>query len=156
MRSLIAILISVYRECVIPPLFAILEILPNYSPYKNAVIGLVLSQPAPKDIPDMMSRYFFHFFRTTPPTASEWVNTFSMYQYRSDIPTASVPPNSRIVEGHLILIIPDGESFRVGLNHLLKQKGISITFVFCSEVQGQHPIGIGRETIILVVAEWHI
>jgi hypothetical protein len=90
MRSLIAILISVYRECVIPPLFAILEILPNYSPYKNAVVGVVLSQQAPKDIPDMMYRYFFHFCCTTSPTASEWVNTFSMYQYRSDIPMQRV------------------------------------------------------------------
>ena len=35
--------ISPYRERVIHPLFAILEILPTYSPY-NAVVGVVLSQ----------------------------------------------------------------------------------------------------------------
>jgi hypothetical protein len=45
----ILIFISEYRERVIHPLFAILEILPTYSP-NNAVVGVVLSQKWKKSI----------------------------------------------------------------------------------------------------------
>jgi hypothetical protein len=90
----ISIYISGYRERVIHPLFAILEILPTYSPY-NAVVGVVLSQKWKKYLLPIVSEnvlghrgplghsrnsgeILFHFCRTTPPTALEQGNTFSM------------------------------------------------------------------------------
>ena len=60
-------------------LFAILEILPTYSPY-NAVVGVVLSQKWNKYVP--ITSGMSSGASATPLTASERVNTFSTFHLR--------------------------------------------------------------------------